>query len=181
MIVPKAVITLDENVKVVLEQIGIPNGCQIKISGQVDTYNSTKFQDFVNIAIKEGYRNFVFDGSALSYLSSTGVGAFTYILKALKDVNGNMVFAGIPQRVVEVFNLLGFSSFFEFQSNMAEAISLLGGSQKPALKPIELKPIFPLIFSCPFCGKKYKINKAGRYRCSSCSGQFGVNNNGGIV
>lgn len=170
-----------DSVKVSFTEYAAVYKCLIvNISGQIDTYNSSNFQRVINRAIDEGYRNFIFNCKSISYMSSTGIGSFTYILKALKDVKGHMVLCGIVKNVFEVFKLLGFSSFFEFYDDINSAKDYLSGSKKEVkIDPLEpQKVIFPIVAVCPCCRKKYKISKASAYRCNQCKNLFIVNEYG---
>jgi len=159
-------------------------GILFRINGQLTTYNSTQFQALINDAVAKGFKNFIFDCNSLNYCSSTGVGAFTFAVKALKDVNGNIVISGMQPKVKDVFQLLGFSTFFNFAANPTEAIQIFSGKspvkhQAPVVEATDtLEVIFPIIVKCPSCSKKFRISKPGRYRCSGCQKLFTVAGNG---
>lgn len=146
-----------------------PDGLIVQTIGEINTFNSSKFQAVVQKAIDSGYRYFIFNCANIHYLSSTGVGAFTFILKAVKAVSGQMVICEMRPKVYEVFCLLGFNKFFQIYDSLDKAIELI--SPPPI---VEQKSQFPLIYSCPNCDKKFKIQKMGKYRCSSCSTIFAV-------
>lgn len=163
----------------------LTGGVLFKVTGQLTTYNSTYFQALANEAIAQGYKNIIVDCGALNYCSSTGVGAFTFIIKALKDVNGNIVLANMQPKVMDVFQLLGFSQFFNFVASPDEAVKLFS-NRKPAVKPApvakteSLEVTFPITATCPSCPKKFRVSKSGRYRCSGCQKVFAVAPNGKV-
>jgi anti-sigma B factor antagonist len=136
----------------------------LNLKGFIDTYNSADFQREVNKLIESGRIKILFNCSELNYVSSTGIGAFTAFLKSVKQKKGDIVLSFLQPKVFEVFQLLGFSKFFNISSNIVEGKKiLLEGNKKE-----EVKSHFPKIFKCPICKKALKASKAGRFRCSEC-------------
>ncbi len=81
----------------------------------------------------------------------------------------------IQPKVYEVFQLLGFSQFFNIKENLEEAVAFF------AAKSEEGKgTVFPKIFKCPICSKKLKASKAGRFRCSECKTILAIDNAGQV-
>lgn len=135
----------------------------LNLKGFLDTYNSSDFQREINKIIESGLVKLLFNCAELNYVSSTGIGAFTAFLKTLKQKNGDVVLANLQPKVFEVFQLLGFSKFFNIASGIDEGKGVLLGQTKK-----DDSSIFPKIFKCPICKKNLKASKAGRFRCSEC-------------
>jgi anti-anti-sigma factor len=167
----------DDSLKIELRRIdGMSDGLILILTGYIDTYNSTSFQKRVTRAIESGFVKLVFVCSGLNYVSSTGIGSFTAFLKSLKALSGDMVLQEVQPKVFEVFQLLGFSQFFNIRDSADEALShLRGGGVK-----VIAQGVFPLIFDCPICSKKLKAVKSGRFRCSECKTILGVDDKGNI-
>ena len=72
-------------------------------------------------AIDAGFIRLIFNCGGLNYVSSTGIGSFTAFLKAVKPRGGDIVLLEIQPKVYEVFQLLGFSQFFNIKDNLEEA------------------------------------------------------------
>jgi anti-anti-sigma factor len=165
-----------ESLKITLEKISEVNNCvKIYLEGYIDTYNSNFFQRRVAKIIDGGFVYLIFNCSLLSYVSSTGIGAFTAFLKMVRARNGDIILMEIQPRVYEVFQLLGFAKFFTIKDSTAEAIAYFqhGAPTQSAL--------FPKVFACPVCGKKLKAIKAGRFRCSECKSILAVSNEGQVL
>jgi anti-anti-sigma factor len=145
------------------------------LSGYIDTYNSNYFQKRVAKAIDSGYIKLIFHCSGLNYVSSTGIGSFTTFLKTVKPKGGDLVLLEIQPKVYEVFQLLGFSQFFNIKDNLEEAVQFFAQKEKT-----EKGEIFPKIFACPICSKKLKAKKAGRFRCSECKTILAIDNTGHV-
>ena len=127
----------------------INKGIFIYLSGYIDTYNSSFFQKQMTKVIEAGFINLVFNCSSLNYVSSTGIGSFTVFLKVVRPKGGDIVLLEIQPKVYEVFQLLGFSQFFNIKSSADEAIAFFsnGGG-------VSENSTFPLVLSCPVCNKK---------------------------
>lgn len=166
----------DDSLKIRLQKIEDTQGCLVLyLTGYIDTYNSNYFQKRVTKAIEAGFIRLVFHCSGLNYVSSTGIGSFTAFLKAVKPRGGDLVLLEIQPKVYEVFQLLGFSQFFNIKENLDEAVSFF------AAKGEEGKgTVFPKIFKCPICSKKLKASKSGRFRCSECKTILAIDPTGNV-
>jgi anti-sigma B factor antagonist len=166
----------DESLKIRLQKVDTAEGCLILyLTGYIDTYNSNFFQKRVTRAIESGFIRLVFHCGGLNYVSSTGIGSFTAFLKAVKPRGGDLVLLEIQPKVYEVFQLLGFSQFFNIKDNLDEAVEFFTketGSVESS--------IFPKIFKCPICSKKLKATKPGRFRCSECKTILAIDNSGQV-
>lgn len=153
----------------------INRGIFIYLSGYIDTYNSSFFQKQITKIIEAGYVNLIFSCASLNYVSSTGIGSFTVFLKVVKPKGGDVVLLEIQPKVYEVFQLLGFSQFFNIKSTAEEAIAYFnnGGTTTQS-------SVFPMIISCPVCNKKLRATKSGRFRCSGCRSILAINEYGEV-
>jgi anti-anti-sigma factor len=166
----------DESLKIRLEKVSQVTGCLVlHLSGYIDTYNSNYFQKRVAKAIEAGFIQLVFHCGGLNYVSSTGIGSFTAFLKSVKPRGGDLVLLEIQPKVYEVFQLLGFSQFFNIKESLDDAISFFSNGA-----PGEQVSLFPKVFSCPICSKKLKALKPGRFRCSECKTILAIDNLGQV-
>lgn len=154
------------------EPAGDSEAVILELDGLIDTYNSSDLQKEV-LDIISSYSKIVFDCSKLTYVSSTGVGTFMVFLKSVKEKNGTIVLANLQQKVMEIFQLLGFSKFFTVTDSLDEGLKVLGIST-------EVKSCFPKVFECPACGKKLKASKSGKFRCIQCSAIIGISLDGTV-
>jgi len=165
----------DDSLKINLEKVtGIENSILIYLSGYIDTYNSLFFQKRIAKIIDSGYINIIFNCASLNYVSSTGIGSFTAFLKMLKPKGGDIVLLEIQPKVYEVFQLLGFSQFFNIKDSIDDAIHFF--KQETVVD----NTVFPKIFGCPVCSKRLKAPKAGRFRCSECKTILAIDNQGQV-
>jgi anti-sigma B factor antagonist len=169
-------VTLDEHpdLRLTLEKAGSKGTVIIGLAGMIDTYNADFFRNQAMKVVDAGYRHIIFDTTATTFMSTTGIGAFTALLKKIRQKEGSMIIFGMPSKIFEVFQLFGFSSFFQFAGTREEAISMVGVDSKPVTA-------FPSQFSCPVCKRILKVVKPGRFRCSSCRVILVINRKGEVL
>jgi anti-anti-sigma factor len=167
----------DDSLKIKLTKMEeAPRCLMLSLTGYIDTYNSNFFQKRIQKAIEGGFVRLIFQCSGLNYVSSTGIGSFTTFLKAVKPQGGDLVLLDIQPKVFEVFQLLGFSQFFNIRDSVEDSI-LFFNSDKTQDKP----SIFPKVVACPLCYKKLKAIKAGRFRCSECKSILAIDETGQVL
>lgn len=165
----------DDSLKITLEKVdAVPSGLAIYLNGYIDTYNSTFFQKKIQKVVEAGFVNLIFNCSSLNYVSSTGIGSFTAFLKMVKPRSGDIVLLEIQPKVYEVFQLLGFSQFFNIKDTMDNAIGFFKSGAPVA------SSLFPKVFACPVCTKRLRATKAGRFRCSQCKSILAIDNEGQV-
>jgi anti-anti-sigma factor len=166
----------DDSLKISLEKVENVDNCIILyLNGYIDTYNSQIFQKRVAKVVDAGFINLIFNCTSLNYVSSTGIGALTSFQKMVKPKGGDIVLFEIQSKVYEVFQLLGFSQFFNIKETQEEAIEFFNE------EPVVQESSFPKIFACPVCQKKLKATKAGRFRCSECKSILAIDNQGQVL
>jgi len=167
----------DDSLKIKLERVNdVPRCLLLILTGYIDTYNSNFFQKRVQKAIESGFVKLIFQCGSLNYVSSTGIGSFTSFLKAVKPMGGDLVLLDIQPKVYEVFQLLGFSQFFNIKDSLADSIMFFNSGQPP-----EKPSVFPKIIACPLCTRKLKAIKPGRFRCSECKSILAIDEAGQVL
>ncbi|MCK9169295.1 MAG: STAS domain-containing protein [Treponema sp.] len=165
----------DDSLKISLEKVDeVPNGLYIYLNGYIDTYNSNFFQKKIQKVVEAGFINLIFNCSSLNYVSSTGIGSFTAFLKMVKPKGGDIVLLEIQPKVYEVFQLLGFSQFFNIKDTIEDAVSLFKNGA-----PV-VNSVFPKVFACPVCTKRLRANRSGRFRCSECKSILAIDSQGNV-
>jgi anti-anti-sigma factor len=166
----------DESLKMKIQKVDEVEGCLVLfLEGYIDTYNSNYFQKRIQKAIEKGFIRLIFQCGGLNYVSSTGIGSFTAFLKAVKPKGGDLVLLEIQPKVYEVFQLLGFSQFFNIKDNLDDSIGFFRNDSTA-----DAVSVFPKVFNCPICSKKLKALKPGRFRCSECKTILAIDNTGQV-
>lgn len=141
----------------------------VKLQGYIDTYNSHEFLlEVLHSLIQKGFCKIIFECSALTFVSSTGIGTFVEILKYAREMGGGIAFYSLYPKIEEIFYLLGFNQFF-----------LIGKDKKEAIEKLNNKIAKTLIgdreTECPVCKKPITLTKPGRFRCTNCKSIINVN------
>lgn len=89
----------------------------VDMKGRLETGNSNSFLNYMAEIIDDAVTGceLVLLMSDLYYVSSTGIGAFTTILVNSKKKNIQLFIQDMQPKVRSVFELLGFTSFFNFR------------------------------------------------------------------
>ncbi len=164
------------HVEMKLQKIDAVDEClAIHLAGYIDSYNSLSFEKKIGKVIEAGFIRLVFSCEAVNYISSTGIGSFTTLLSCIKKKGGDMVLINVQPKVRNVFEVLGFSRFFQFADNLNEAYGLFLGKRES-----KKDAVFPKILNCPICLKRWKAPRSGRFRCADCKAIFVINDKGDV-
>lgn len=165
----------DTNLKVVLSVTpDLPNILQVYLNGSIDNYNTIFFEHKMEKILDHGDYKILFKCASLDYVSSSAIGVFANFYPKFKALGGTFVFIDLSPKVVEVFQLLGFSHFFNIVADEDEANMFFNNSSKP------VEMIFPRIIECPMCNSKLKTQKAGIFKCSRCKTILKVSDSGQV-
>ena len=154
---------MDDSLAIRLEKVDAVEGCLLLVlSGYIYRNPTRIFMKRVIQAMDRGFTRLIFDLSGISTVSA-GIYGFTTFLNAVKPRGGDLVLIRINPKVFEVFQLLGFSQFFNIRDTVDEAIAFFtsAGTTPTA-------PVFPAVFRCPICSRKVRAAKSGRFRCKEC-------------
>ncbi len=88
---------------------------QISIEGRVDTTTSPQLQNAILQAYQKGTK-LVLDFSAVEYVSSAGLRALLIGQKTANSKGGSMTLTNVPEAVLQVFQMSGFSSILNIES-----------------------------------------------------------------
>src|SRR5271157_2399252 len=111
----------DDTVKIRLQKVD--ETCLVLyFNGYFDLYNSASSTKRIDRAIENGFVRLIGDCRQLNYISSTGVGVLLEAMKKTKLRNGDIVLLHLQPKVLEVLELLGFSSFFTKAEDLDEAV-----------------------------------------------------------
>jgi anti-sigma B factor antagonist len=98
----------------------------VSLSGEMDMYTSHRLRDSVTEQLAEGQNALIIDCSDLSYIDSSGIGAFLHTLARCRKVGAQVWFVGVGgsvRRVIELTSLLGFLPIVESISEAAALAS----------------------------------------------------------
>ncbi len=174
-IVPGFLDEKDDSLLINLEAVESIPGCIIvNLSGYVDTYNTAYFTKQMDKVMEAGFLKIVFNCNTVNYISSTGISAFTNLYDQLRGRGGEMVLSQLQAKVKEVFQLLGFTDYFNFEDTVEKAVAFFSGKTADSA-------VFPKVVACPMCGHKLKATKSGRFRCPGCKSIIAISETGAVM
>ncbi len=96
----------------------------IEVDGYLDNVNSRHFMETVMKAIQENasIKTVVIDLLKISYISSTGIGALSYILIQTKKTNLPLYLTNVGQKVRSVLDILGLTGFFNIVDSNEDSV-----------------------------------------------------------
>ena len=95
----------------------------VRATGRVDSHTAAQLADAFDAINEAGRFKIVFDMSGVDYISSAGLRVMINVQKACKRWNrGEMVLAGVPEKVYGALNLAGFVPLFKIYDDVAEAV-----------------------------------------------------------
>ena len=103
----------------------------LELHGELDAHTAPDFEAALQACLDDGDARLVADGAALDYVSSAGLGVFMAFVEPARERGGDLKIAALPQRVFEVFDLLGFPSVFDMHPTVEGAVAAFepaGGS-----------------------------------------------------
>lgn len=102
------------------------NGALIQVAGDIDTLTAPQLQDCLTGELSDQSQLFVLDMGEVRYISSMGLRVFLSHLKRLKPKNGSISIAKACKLVCDVFQMSGFSAYFEITDNLESCVAKLG-------------------------------------------------------
>lgn len=84
----------------------------LTIAGRLDTVTAPQFDDKVAKLINPVTHDITMDCSALEYISSAGLRSLIVMLKAAKAAGHRLQLQNVPESIMPVFEMTGFSKLF---------------------------------------------------------------------
>ena len=98
----------------------------LALTGELDAHTAPDFEAALQACLDDGDARLVADGSGLDYVSSAGLGVFMAFVEPARDGGGDLKIAALPDRVFEVFDLLGFPTVFDMHETVEGAVGAFG-------------------------------------------------------
>jgi anti-sigma B factor antagonist len=149
----------------------------LTLKGFIDSYNTNNFKDLIVDLIEKGSINILFDCTELTYVSSSGIGAFVFLIKFAREKKGNIVIVKLQPKVFEIFKLLKIDQAVKIVKKLDQGLELFNVSKDSVTGT---GSVFPREFNCPGCSKSLKVFNPGRFRCSQCKTVIVVDEGGEV-
>ena len=93
----------------------------LTLTGRLDSSTAPEFGRRLNALVERGETKVAIDFAGLDYISSAGLAALLAATKALRAKRGDIVLAGVNDRIRQVFQMSGFVSLYRMFPNIAAA------------------------------------------------------------
>jgi|MudIll2142460700_1097286.scaffolds.fasta_scaffold335348_2 anti-anti-sigma factor len=92
------------------------------LSGRLDATTSGQLEKAVVERVQAGANRILFDLSKLEYISSAGLRVLAMTLKQVSATGGGMALCALREPVRMVFDVSGFSSYFQIAASFDDAL-----------------------------------------------------------
>ncbi len=96
---------------------------KVMVEGFLDAHTVPEMEKVIQDLLQQQKYRIIVDFSALSYISSAGLGVFMSVIGDVKSNNGDIVLMKMPPKIYKVFDLLGFTEIFSIVDNEEAAVS----------------------------------------------------------
>ena len=94
----------------------------IDLSGDLDAHTSVQLERSIQELLDKKQHNLVINFSKLNYISSAGLGVFMAFIDDVRSKGGDIKFSNMPDKIFQVFDLLGFPMLYEIYNDEKEAV-----------------------------------------------------------
>jgi anti-anti-sigma factor len=95
----------------------------VKATGRIDSQTAAQLADAFQAITEEGRFKIALDLSGVDFISSAGLRVLIDVQKTCKHLNrGELVLAGVPERIHETLDLVGFAPLFTFCDDSVQAV-----------------------------------------------------------
>lgn len=95
----------------------------VKLIGRLDSNTSISLEKELTNIIEQGEEDLIIDFTELNYISSSGLRVFLLAAKLLEPKGKKLNFCCMKDFIKEVFDIAGFSAFFDIYKTKEEIVS----------------------------------------------------------
>jgi anti-anti-sigma factor len=100
------------------------NGIHVfTLGGRMDTLGVPRVDQALQDAVSAGKRNLVLDMSDVNYINSSGSRTLADVLTRLRELGGDLKLAALSQKVLRVFQIIGFDKIFSLYDTVELALA----------------------------------------------------------
>ena len=102
----------------------VENGVTVFVlEGRIDTEGAVEMDQTLQAAVSQGQHKMVLDMASVRYISSAGLRTLADVLTKNKQAGGDLKLVALNQKVVRVFQIIGFDKFFAVYDTSEAAIA----------------------------------------------------------
>lgn len=92
----------------------------LKVSGQIDAHVAPQFNKHLTEVVGKS-KKVVLEVSGLEYVATAGLGVMMASFNDVKSAGGDLILAGMSDKIRKVFDTMGFSKVLKIVSSVDEA------------------------------------------------------------
>ncbi len=153
-----------------MELLESRNGSTVVLEpvGRLDAATAPDFERRLAELLKEGERYFLFDLAQLEHIDSSGLRILLMLARRLGGLEGRMVLCRLSTRVREVFDVAGFSAFFQMLPSRREAFGILPPDVSlSGLADFIAAQVLPLDSEALIPGSPFEVSPLQRQRATA--------------
>ena len=93
------------------------------LEGRIDTEGAVNLDAMLRKAAAEGKHKMVLDMHDVRYISSAGLRTLADLLSRNREHGGDLKLVALSERVLRVFQIIGFERFFTFYETVPAAVA----------------------------------------------------------
>ena len=97
----------------------------VRVAGYIDAHSFPRFEQEMLALINQGRYRLLLDLREATYICSTALGLLMSVFRQVRHNAGDLVIAGMSDKIANIFNLLGFSKLIRAFSTEEEALQCL--------------------------------------------------------
>ncbi|TXJ41426.1 STAS domain-containing protein [Brachyspira pilosicoli] len=95
----------------------------VKLEGKLDVNLSVSIESELDALIESGNINLILEISKVEYLSSSGIRVFINMMRKVKDKNGRLVLASVPDVIKKILKTVDLEDLFEVFDSVDDALA----------------------------------------------------------
>ena len=95
----------------------------VRLAGKLDTNTSAAFDARIRQLLDGGDTRLVLDLAQVTYVSSMGLRSLFLVAQSIKAKGGALALAAVGPRVLEVLDIVGFTTMFSIAPTTEEALA----------------------------------------------------------
>ena len=95
----------------------------VKLEGKLDVNLSVSIESELDALIESGSINLILEISKVENLSSSGIRVFINMMRKIKDKNGRLVLASVPDVIKKILKTVDLEDLFEVFDSVDDALA----------------------------------------------------------
>ncbi|MBI3945640.1 MAG: STAS domain-containing protein [Armatimonadetes bacterium] len=107
-------------------------GCPVRVvrvSGYIDAHSFPRFEREILTLVNQGNNRLLLDLRNATYICSTALGLLMSVFRQVRHNAGDLVIAGMSEKIANIFNLLGISKLIQAFPDEEEALRCLAAAE----------------------------------------------------